>query len=52
MFLIKGTNSLKEMIVSILSSVDLKDEALLVLLNKWYSSIKDTNIQTFMERFI
>ena len=47
MFLIKGTNSLKEMIVSILSSVDLKDEALLVLLNKWYSSIKDTNIQTF-----
>jgi len=47
MFLIKGTNSLKEMIVSVLSSVDLKDEALLVLLNKWYSSIKDTDIQTF-----
>jgi hypothetical protein len=47
MFLIKGTNSLKEMIVSILSSVDLKDEALLILLNKWYDSIKNTDIQTF-----
>jgi len=47
MFLIKGTNSLKEMIISILSSVDMEKEALLVLLNKWYSSIKDTDIQTF-----
>jgi hypothetical protein len=50
MFLIKGTtatSSVKEKIVSILSSVDLKDEAFLLLLNKWFDSIQDMNIRTF-----
>ena len=47
MFLIKGIDLLKEQILSILSSVDLKDEVLLLLLNKWYIALQDTNIRDF-----
>lgn len=38
---------MKEQILSILSSVDLKDEALLLLLNKWYYDLHDTNVRNF-----
>lgn len=47
MFLVKGIDLLKEQILSILSSVNLKDEALLLLLNKWFTDLQDTNIREF-----
>ena len=43
MYLVKGFNSVKEQILSILSSVDLKEERLLLYLDKWYN---DTDIDT------
>jgi len=46
-FLVQGTYSAKEQIISILSSVNLKDEAMLLLFDNWYDSILDLNIRDF-----
>jgi hypothetical protein len=47
MFLVRGTDAMKEHIEFILSSVDLKHEVLLLLLNGWMDLKQDMNIREF-----
>jgi len=47
MFLVRGTDAMKEHIEFILSSVDLKHEVLLLLLDGWMDLKQDMNIREF-----